>query len=221
MNASSSIFSALLALMAFHPAASHEQPFQFLVDEAVPASPRHIEVPTLVARNDTLAAPSKDNRQDHEPRPARGIKQFTAPTVQLRGTAEDIGLDSRTLASLLEAKFLQEFTFLQNDFSFEKTYETWEIGLFDCEVWTVGSSYPIALHIQCTGGSMDEPRHWHYATLGYGPKEKIADTVTKALDSIVGEYAAFVRKANAKMSLEVDGVRPPARSGQPPQGGKG
>ena len=184
--------------MALHPAASDEQPFQILSDAGLPAWQRPVGFPILVTRNETLAAPSKDNRQDNQYRPARGIKQFTAPTVQLRGTAEDIGLDSRTLASFLEAKFLQEFTFLQNDFSFEKTYETWEIGLFDCDVWTVGSSYPIALHVQCTGGSMDEPRHWHYATLGYGPKEKIAETVTKALDSIVGEYAAFVRKASGK-----------------------
>jgi hypothetical protein len=43
---------------------------------------------------------------------------------------------------------------------------------------------------------MDEPGHWHYATLGYGPKEKIPALVTKALDSIVAEYATFVRRAS-------------------------
>jgi hypothetical protein len=45
---------------------------------------------------------------------------------------------------------------------------------------------------------MDEPRHWHYATLGYGPKEKITETIRKALESIVTAYAAFVRKAHGK-----------------------
>jgi hypothetical protein len=45
---------------------------------------------------------------------------------------------------------------------------------------------------------MDEPRHWRNATLGYGPKEKIVETIKKALDSIIVEYAAFVRKAHGK-----------------------
>jgi hypothetical protein len=100
--------------------------------------------------------------------------------------------------SALESKFLEGFAFLQGDFAFDKTYETWEIGLFHCEAWTVGLTYPIAFHLQCAGGSMDEPRHWHYATLGYGPKQKIAETVRKAFDSIVVEYASFVRKAHGK-----------------------
>jgi hypothetical protein len=116
----------------------------------------------------------------------------------LKGTAEEIGIDNRTLANLLEGKFLREFAFLQDDFAFEKPYETWEIGLFECDVWTVGNNYPIALHIECTGGSMDEPRHWHYATLGYGPKDRMGGLVTKALDSIIDEYASFVRKANGQ-----------------------
>jgi hypothetical protein len=45
---------------------------------------------------------------------------------------------------------------------------------------------------------MDEPRHWRYATLGYGPKEKIVETIRKALDSIIVEYASFIRKARSK-----------------------
>jgi hypothetical protein len=133
--------------------------------------------------------------RESEYRPAREIKRFTEPTIRLRGTAEEIGLDSRTLESFLELKFLQKFAFLQSDFAFEKTYETWEIGLFECEAWTVGNSYPIAFHVQCAGGSMDEPRNWHYASLGYGPKDRIGETVKTALDSVVGEYATFVRKA--------------------------
>ena len=44
--------------------------------------------------------------------------------MQLRGTAEEIGLDSRALASGLEMKFLQDFAFLQGNFAFDKTYET-------------------------------------------------------------------------------------------------
>ena len=142
--------------------------------------------------------PFKGTSQDGESGPAREIKQFTVPTVQLRGTAEEIGIDARALTDMLEKRFLQDFAFLQTDFTFDKTYETWEIGLFGCALWTVGNHYPIAFHIQCTGGSMDEPRHWQYATLGYGHKHKIVEMVTNALEGIVEEYAAFVRKAREK-----------------------
>ena len=142
--------------------------------------------------------PYKGTRPANEYGPAREIKQFTEPTIQLRGTAEEIGIDGRALADVLEKKFVQDFAFLQNGFAFEKTYETWEIGLFGCAVWTVGNNYPIAFHIQCAGGSMDEPRQWQYATLGYGHKDKILDMVKNTLDSIVEEYAAFVRKARGK-----------------------
>ena len=53
-------------------------------------------------------------------------------------------------------------------------------------------------HVQCAGGSMDEPREWHYASLGYGPEDRISETVRETLDAIILEYATFVRKASAK-----------------------
>ena len=187
-----SLHSALLILMVLYPGTSYDQSFTFQTDDQWPALQQgYAGIRVAVGKDETRAGPSV---QESDSRPVREIKQFTEPTILLRGTAEDIGLDSRTLASSLEKRFLQEFSFLQTDFAFEKTYETWEIGLFACEAWTVGSSYPIAFHVQCTGGSMDEPRHWRYATLGYGPKEKIVEIVRKAFDSIVTEYGAFVRK---------------------------
>jgi hypothetical protein len=156
------------------------------------------QVPAVASRSETKAAPAKDTQQESEYRPARSIKRFTAPTVHLKGTAEEIGLDSRTLAGVLKTEFLEEFAFLQPDFTFDQTYETWEIGLFECDVWTVGSNYPIAFHVQCAGGSMDAPSHWQYANLGYGPKDKILGAVRGVLQSIVTEYASFVRTAHGK-----------------------
>jgi len=153
---------------------------------------------TVLVKGEARPDPSKDTMQGSDYRPAREIKRFIEPTILLRGTAAEIGLDSRTLDTFLEKQFLQDFAFLQSDFAFDKTYETWEIGLFECEVWTVGSNYPIAFHVQCTGGSMDEPRHWRNATLGYGPKDKIVEMVKKTIDSIVDDYATFVQKARGK-----------------------
>ena len=181
MKPSLPLQSALLILALWYPAPGHAQ---------------SLKEPERLG---TQAAPSKETVQESEYRPARDIKRFTAPTMRLRGTGERIGLDSRKLASALETKFLQDFAFLQRDFAFEKTYETWEIGLFDCEAWTVGTNYPIAFHVQCAGGSMDAPRHWQYATLGYGPRSKMEDTVADVLDDIIAQYAAFVRKAHGKI----------------------
>ena len=191
--------SVLLLLMVVSPAPSDGQSFRLGAgDEWQAFRQRHAPFHTILEKTDTRPEPSTEMSRDGEYGPAREIKRFTGPTIQLRGSAEQIGLDSRALASGLEMKFLQDFAFLQGNFAFDKTYETWEIGLFDCEAWTVGLTYPIAFHLQCVAGSMDEPRHWRYATLGYGPKEKMVETIRKALDSIIGEYASFIRKAHSK-----------------------
>lgn len=191
-----SLYTAPLIAMLFAPAPSDGQSFHFPPRDQWPvvrardAGPR-----TVAGKDETHTEPSTKTAPESEYRPAREIKQFTAPTILLRGTAVDLGLDNHALTSFLETQFLGDFAFLQDDFAFDKTYETWEIGLFACEAWTVGGHYPIAFHIECSAGSMDEPRNWHYATLGYGPKDKIGDLVRKTLDTIVAEYAAFVRKA--------------------------
>lgn len=194
-----SLHSALFILMLCYPVPSYDQSFTLPSDAGLsPTHQRFAGFHTVVGRDETRAEPPKDTIQGSDYQPARGIKRFTEPTILLRGTAAEIGLDSRTLDNFVEKQFLQDFAFLQSDYAFDKTYETWEIGLFECEVWTVGSNYPIAFHVQCTGGSMDEPRHWRNATLGYGPKEKIVEMVRKTLDSIVAEYATFVRQAHGK-----------------------
>ena len=186
------VHSVCLILIFFHPAASYAESLASLSAQQVQVS-HHGGTAFLVAGNGN--EPSKETMHEGEYRPAREIRRFTEPTILLRGSAEEIGLDRHSLGSVLEAQFLQDFSFLQSDFAFDKTYETWQIGLFACEAWTVGNNYPIAFHLQCTGGPMDEPRHWHYAMLGYGRKDKIAEAVREGLQSIITEYAGFVRKA--------------------------
>ena len=191
--------SALLILILFYPGPSFDQSFTLPSDARLSTvHQRNAGFLTVLVKGEARPDPSKDTMQGSDYRPAREIKRFIEPTILLRGTAAEIGLDSRTLDTFIEKQFLQDFAFLQSDFAFDKTYETWEIGLFECEVWTVGSNYPIAFHVQCTGGSMDEPRHWRNATLGYGPKDKIVEMVKKTIDSIVDDYATFVQKARGK-----------------------
>ena len=191
--------SALLILILFYPSPSFDQSFALPSDARLSAVHQgNAGFLTVLVKGEARPDPSKDTMQGSDYRPAREIKKFIEPTILLRGTAAEIGLDSRTLDTFLEKQFLQDFAFIQSDFAFDKTYETWEIGLFECEVWTVGSNYPIAFHVQCTGGSMDEPRHWRNATLGYGPKDKIVEMVKKTIDSIVDDYATFVQKARGK-----------------------
>lgn len=191
--------STLLIVNGSYQGAGYDQSLQVRSNDEPPPWQQRSSGLRTAAKDAIRADPSKDSRQEKEYRPARDIKRFSAPTVTLRGTAQSIGLDAPALASFLEGQFLQEFAFLQNDFAFDKTYETWEIGLFGCEAWTVGNSYPIAFHVQCAGGSMDEPRHWQHASLGYGPKDKIVEIVKNTLDAIVSDYAGFVRKAKGEM----------------------
>jgi hypothetical protein len=192
-----SVYSALI-LMSWYAEPTYAQLLTSPSSDESPALHRQYpRLRTVLVTDKTRLEPSKEPRRDSESRPARDIKKFTEPTIVLKGTAEAIGLESRTLASLLGRTLLEDFAFLQSDYAFDRTYETWEIGLFECEAWTVGSTYPIAFHVQCAAGSMDEPRHWRYATLGYGPKDKIVDMVRNTLETIVAEYAAFVRKAGA------------------------
>ena len=194
-----SLHHGLLILIVLYPVPSFDQSFPSLSgDEWPTVQQRSGAFLTVVPRDEARAAPSKESRQESEDRPARDIQRFAEPRIRLRGTAEDIGLDSRTLVNVLEKKFLQNFAFLQSDYAFDKTYETWEIGLFECEAWTVGNHYPIALHVQCVGGSMDEPRHWQSASLGYGPKERIVEMVKKTLETIVADYATYIRTARGK-----------------------
>ena len=195
-------YSTLLILnlnLSYH-GAGYGRPSQLRSDDERPAwQQRFPGLRTAARKDETRADLSKDSRPESEYRPARQIKRFSTPTITFRGTAPNIGFDASTLTTFLEGQFLQQFAFLQNDFAFDKTYETWEIGLFGCEAWTVGDTYPIAFHVQCAGGSMDEPRHWQHATLGYGPKDKIVEIVKNTLDAIVTEYAAFVQKAKGEM----------------------
>ena len=192
-------YSTMLTLTLSYPG-DYDQSYRLVSHNESPAtSKRFPSLRTAAGKGETRADLSKDSRQGSEYRPAQQIKRFSAPTIILRGTAPTIGLDTSTLTTFLEGQFLQELAFLQSDFVFDKTYETWEIGLFGCEAWTVGTTYPIAFHVQCAGGSMDEPGHWQHATLGYGPKDKIAEIMKSTLDAIVAEYAVFVRKAKGEM----------------------
>ena len=128
------LHSVLLFLIVCYPAISYDQSFPLLSDEQWPAWQQGAATIRIAQGKDvdgTRAEPPGETAQENDYRPAREIKRFTEPTILLRGTAEDIGLDNRMFANSLEKKFLQDFSFLQTDFAFEKTYETWEIGLFE------------------------------------------------------------------------------------------
>ena len=196
-----SLQSALLILILAYSCLGYGESYQLLFDKELSSLEQHYARLRTVAGMDEKRREPKNTMQESGNRPAGGIKKFAEPTILLRGTAEEIGLDKQKVSSFLGMKFLNDFAFLQRDFAFDKTYQTWEIGLFECEAWTVGINYPIAFHVQCAGGSMDEPRQWHYAILGYGPKDKIIETVRKTLDSIVQEYATFVLRANGKIEF--------------------
>jgi hypothetical protein len=135
--------------------------------------------------------------QGDEHSPVRRIKMFLEPAVFIKGSAQKIGFSNGELAKYLIARFLEKFSFLQKDYH-DDGYASDEIGLFRCEVWTVGYNYPLAFHIECAGGPLDEPRYWTHATLGYGPRDKLENYVKQSLNNFVEEYASFVLNAHGK-----------------------
>ena len=117
------IQSALLMLLLCDPDPSYDQSFQLLSDDTMPAFQQgDARLRTVLERDETRPEPPKDTLRENDYRPARAIKQFAEPRLLLRGSAEEIGLDSHTLDSFLETKFLQNFAFLQDDFAFDKKY---------------------------------------------------------------------------------------------------
>ncbi len=141
--------------------------------------------------------------QGDKHRSIRRIKMFLEPAVLIRGSAAKIGLSSAELTQYLIVRFQESFSFLQKDYH-DDGYASDEVGLFRCDVWTVGHNYPIAFHIECIGGPLDEPRYWTHATLGYGPKDKLEHHVEQSLKDFVEEYARFVLNAHGKFQKSDD-----------------
>lgn len=67
-------------------------------------------------------------------RPVRQVKMFYEPTVFIKGTVEEIGINREALEKYVALRFLNSFAFLQSDFHFKDTLTPSEMGFFECEV---------------------------------------------------------------------------------------
>lgn len=139
-------------------------------------------------------------------RTARNIKHFSEPLVSTRGTAEEIGLGRIKLSAYVAKTFLSSFAFLQTDFrndsspGSDTTLLDYERGVFNCELWTVGTDYPIVYHIECTAGPISARDQWKNAKLGFGARDMMEVIITKRLHELVQEYAIFILKAHGKLN---------------------
>src|SRR5262245_17336768 len=115
MRSLSSLNCAMFLLILCDQVISYDRSFAFSFQDEWPGrQPSNRGVTVVVGRNKNRVEPKKDILQGSTYRPAREIKRFTEPTIVLRGTAQEIGLDGRTLADFLEKHFLKDFGFLQS-----------------------------------------------------------------------------------------------------------
>ena len=82
--------------------------------------------------------------------------------VRLRGDdAARIGLRERELTDFLRLRFRNSFAatpFRSRQFRDVPPPELAATGLLWCDVWTVGTDYPVAYHVECQLGSYERPR---------------------------------------------------------------
>jgi hypothetical protein len=63
------------------------------------------------------------------------------------------------------------------------------MGRFSCRVWIEGDDSPVAYQVKCQISTADHPNIITDASLGYGPKDKVAAIVRQQIDRMVESFA--------------------------------
>jgi hypothetical protein len=113
-----------------------------------------------------------------------------------------IGLNDEELTNYVKLRFKNSFAGVQyknlgNNISNVSNKSA--VGYLWCGVWTVGDDYPIAYHIECRFGSMQNPRILTDAVLGYGNKNNVPDTIKKSLDDMMSRFAIQFFKTRGEL----------------------
>lgn len=74
-----------------------------------------------------------------------------------------------------------------------------KIGGLWCSVWTVGTDYPVAYHVACKIGSLKRTEIVDSEFLGYGNKGNVPDSIKKAIDDMVTEFALTFFRVRGEM----------------------
>jgi hypothetical protein len=121
-----------------------------------------------------------------------------AVEIELIGSAADVGLTEAQIAELVRqgtGRHLAELRLIEGIESDEASMRN--TGLLRLLVWTVGDNYPMAYHIEISFELLGEGQSYESATLGYGGRTHLESEIATAIESLIGEFAAFFREARA------------------------
>ena len=134
------------------------------------------------------------------------VESFGHITLRFEGDdAKAIGMSEEDLTNLLKLRFKNNFAKIPYRDPGPKANELYvkpegaKVGLLWCQVWLVGTDYPIAYHVECKAGTFKDVQVWHNAVLGYGSKQTVPDRVRAALGKIVEALAVSFFKARGEL----------------------
>lgn len=123
----------------------------------------------------------------------RKIESFGFIHVHVKNSKEK-GLrpDEKELTDYLKLRFKNNFAnvpFKDQSANLSNILESEKIGRLWCGVWTVGSDYPVAYHVECKAGPFSKPEMLSDEHLGYGNSRNVPDQLRKSIDEMVSEFA--------------------------------
>ncbi len=139
----------------------------------------------------------------HRYRDVKLIEKFGFINMYVKAREEDhrIGLSDEELTSFLKLRYKNNFA----NVPYKKTNrniseeDKKKIGTLWCAVWTVGKNYPIAYHVECRMGTYSNDRIFGDATLGFGSKENVPDSIREAVDRMVSGFAILFFKYRGEL----------------------
>jgi len=116
--------------------------------------------------------------------------------------ARPSGLSSEELTQFMRVKFARYFSgvpFRGIDASHWSDEENRRaMGRFSCRVWIEGDDSPVAYQVKCQISTSDHLNIIEDASLGYGPKDKVAAIVRQQIDRMVESFALIFSRVRSE-----------------------
>lgn len=134
--------------------------------------------------------------------PLKQIEYFGFIHVHIKNAGDQkLGMSSEDLTDFLKLRYKNNFANVayRDEGNLLGVQNADRVGYLWCGVWTVGTDFPVAYHVECKCGSMSNPTTLTDAVLGYGNKKNVPESIRQALDSMVSKFAIQFFKTRKEM----------------------
>ena len=134
--------------------------------------------------------------------PLKQIEYFGFIHVHIKNSGEQtLGMSSEDLTDFLKLRYMNNFANVayRKEGNILGVQNMDRIGSLWCGVWTVGTDFPVAYHVECNCGSLSKPTTLTDEVLGYGNKTNVPESIRQALDSMVSKFAIQFFKTRREM----------------------